>query len=245
MTISSRGNESGSTPSSYGTIVCDPPWPYANPGEFKAGATPIARGSNARARYGAMSLGEITSLQFPAATNAHLYLWTTNLFVDKAFDVARAWGFRPIALCTWVKTTEEPVVCGGCRQYAKSMEIELSDLGVHSLPVGVVRASPRSGYYFKGASEHCLFAVKGKAQPKWLAPLPTVWLWPRAPHSVKPPAFYDLVENVSPGPYLELFHRGDQRLGWTTWGDECLEMIQLGRKTDGDDVVAPEVPAGA
>lgn len=45
-------------------------------------------------------------------------------------------------------------------------------------------------------------------------------------HSAKPEGFLDLVEQVSPGPYLELFARR-QRLGWDTWGDEALEMVEL------------------
>lgn len=43
------------------------------------------------------------------------------------------------------------------------------------------------------------------------------WEWPRGPHSVKPPAFLDIVEQVSPGPYVELFARSP-RLGWDSWG---------------------------
>lgn len=45
--------------------------------------------------------------------------------------------------------------------------------------------------------------------------------WPRGEHSAKPEAFMDLVETVSPGPYLELFSRR-ARLGWQTWGNESL-----------------------
>jgi N6-adenosine-specific RNA methylase IME4 len=36
-------------------------------------------------------------------------------------------------------------------------------------------------------------------------------------HSQKPSAFLDLVEQVSPGPYVELFARSP-RLGWDSWG---------------------------
>jgi N6-adenosine-specific RNA methylase IME4 len=36
-------------------------------------------------------------------------------------------------------------------------------------------------------------------------------------HSVKPPAFGDLVESWCPGPYVELFAR-QPRLGWDAWG---------------------------
>jgi N6-adenosine-specific RNA methylase IME4 len=40
-------------------------------------------------------------------------------------------------------------------------------------------------------------------------------------HSRKPDAFLDLVEQVSPGPYLEMFARR-ARFGWDYWGDESL-----------------------
>jgi N6-adenosine-specific RNA methylase IME4 len=45
-------------------------------------------------------------------------------------------------------------------------------------------------------------------------------------HSRKPDAALDLIERVSPGPYLELFARR-QRLGWSTWGNEALEHVSL------------------
>ena len=38
-------------------------------------------------------------------------------------------------------------------------------------------------------------------------------------HSRKPDEIYDIVESCSPGPYLELFARG-QRDGWSGWGDQ-------------------------
>ena len=45
-------------------------------------------------------------------------------------------------------------------------------------------------------------------------------------HSRKPDLFLDLVEQVSPGPYLELFARRN-RLGWDTYGNEALNHIEL------------------
>jgi transcriptional regulator with XRE-family HTH domain len=50
--------------------------------------------------------------------------------------------------------------------------------------------------------------------------------WKRGRHSAKPEAFLDLVEQTSPGPYLELFARR-QRLGWDTWGDQALPHVDL------------------
>ena len=55
----------------------------------------------------------------------------------------------------------------------------------------------------------------------------TRWFtWPRGKHSEKPEAFLDMVEQVSPGPYLEMFARRD-RLGWHTWGNESLETAEV------------------
>jgi N6-adenosine-specific RNA methylase IME4 len=63
----------------------------------------------------------------------------------------------------------------------------------------------------KGTAEFQPFA---RADGRWFQ-------WPVAEHSRKPEAFLDLVEQVSPGPRLEMFSRR-ARLGWDTWGDEAL-----------------------
>jgi N6-adenosine-specific RNA methylase IME4 len=47
----------------------------------------------------------------------------------------------------------------------------------------------------------------------------TWWNWKRGKHSVKPDAFQEMIETVSPGPYLELFARR-KRDGWEAWGNE-------------------------
>jgi N6-adenosine-specific RNA methylase IME4 len=67
-------------------------------------------------------------------------------------------------------------------------------------------------------TEHVLFARRGTC--KALRRIDsTWWQWPRGKHSAKPEAFQDMVETVSPGPYLELFARR-RRLNWTAWGNE-------------------------
>lgn len=74
-------------------------------------------------------------------------------------------------------------------------------------------------------TEHVLFARRGRGAfesrqtTSW-------WQWPRGKHSAKPEAFLDIVEQVSPGPYLEMFARRD-RLGWDTWGNESLGTARL------------------
>jgi N6-adenosine-specific RNA methylase IME4 len=52
------------------------------------------------------------------------------------------------------------------------------------------------------------------------------WEWRRTAHSAKPEAFLDIVEQVSPGPYLEMFARR-ARFGWDYWGNESLGTAEV------------------
>lgn len=82
------------------------------------------------------------------------------------------------------------------------------------------------GGAFTQTTEHVLFCRRGRLAPEQRVDS-TWWQWKRGAHSSKPEAFLDMVEQVSPGPYLELFARRN-RLGWDTWGNESLEHISLG-----------------
>ena len=189
----------------YTTVVADPPWPYR--ADKALGASKAHRPNSydrdtntvsSRLRYGAMSLDEIKALSVArhTAKNAHLYLWFTNAFAREAHDVAASWGFTPKTILTWVK------------------------MKANGTP------SMKMGYYFRGATEHILFCVRGKLRLHADRALPTAYLWPRTPHSVKPEAFYELVEEASPGPYLELFARRP-RAGWHAWGNEFENDVEL------------------
>ena len=74
------------------------------------------------------------------------------------------------------------------------------------------------GTRWRATSEYILFATRGSL-PITRHDLGTWFAWPRGRHSAKPEAFQDMVETVSPGPYLELFARRP-RLNWTVWGNE-------------------------
>ena len=82
------------------------------------------------------------------------------------------------------------------------------------------------GGRFRHTTEFFLFCERGPQLPLTRRDLPTHFIWPSGEHSAKPDAFYDLVESVSPGPYLEMFSRR-ARLGWSTWGNEALEGEEL------------------
>ena len=45
--------------------------------------------------------------------------------------------------------------------------------------------------------------------------------------------FFDLVENISPGPYLEMFARSP-RPGWAVWGNEVTNTVEIPTKNIGE-----------
>lgn len=198
----------------YRTIVADPPWDHSDGTGYVVtfGDKTTRRqredgGYTTGLPYESMSLDAIKGVPVDhlAMPDAHLYLWTTNRFLRYVWDVAEAWGFKGVCILTWCKS-----------------------------PMGAM-----PGGAWGSNVEFCLFARRGnlstvgKANGRW-------YEWPRrfgpsvkegerrqSMHSAKPEAFLDLVEQVSPGPYLELFARRN-RLGWDTWGNEAIEHVEIG-----------------
>lgn len=85
------------TDKKYKTIYIDPPWEERGGGKIKRGAD---------RHYNLMKLHEIQALPITNLIDAegcHLYMWVTNNFLPKAFDLLKAWGFEYITLITWNK----------------------------------------------------------------------------------------------------------------------------------------------
>lgn len=81
------------------------------------------------------------------------------------------------------------------------------------------------GGTFMSSVEFALFCRRGSLKAN--TRIRSQWFeWPRGQHSAKPEAFIDMVEQVSPGPYVELFARR-HRLGWDVWGNESANTAQL------------------
>jgi len=186
-------------PSRYRTIVADPPWPMPETGRTTRGETDSKgvytakggrqvdgtwwgkhRGGTIKLPYKTMTLAEIAGLPVVelAAPDAHLYVWTTNRFLEETYGIVRGWGFRPAQMLVWCKP-----------------------------PMGV-----GFGGAFTVTTEFVLFARRGTL-PHAARQDSSWWQWSRVyenghiAHSAKPDAFLDLVEQVSPGPYLEMFSR--------------------------------------
>lgn len=87
------------------------------------------------------------------------------------------------------------------------------------------------GQYYRGITEHCLFGVRGRipyrvtAEGKRAQGV-TGFFAPRTKHSAKPQAMREMIERVSPGPYLELFARY-RAPGWDVWGNEVESDIEM------------------
>ncbi len=80
-----------------------------------------------------------------------------------------------------------------------------------------VKPTLGNGYYWRAACEFLLLGIRGDCP--FLDHSIRNWLCvQRGPHSEKPEQMRELVERVSPGPYLELFGRRAVR-GWTVFGD--------------------------
>lgn len=79
----------------------------------------------------------------------------------------------------------------------------------------------RLGMYLRNATEHVLFATRGKA-PVHFRSQGTWLLAPRQEHSRKPEELFAIIERVSgPGPKLEMFARRRPPFpGWSVWGNE-------------------------
>jgi N6-adenosine-specific RNA methylase IME4 len=185
----------------YRTIVADPPWPYPEGFARNKGGR-YGDGTNGSEivplPYQSMTLTEIHALPVGALSleDAWLYLWTTNRYLREAFDVAHAWGFAYGQTVVWHKNDGHP-----------------------RFPAVV--APNRAEYILV-----CKRGAPERLQP-WASNVIEIPFNPaRLSHSQKPEAFLDLIEQVSPGPYLELFARR-QRLGWDTWGNEALEHVEM------------------
>lgn len=192
----------------YRTIVADPPWYYDSwPGSTMSG---VMKGYT-----------KDTWVRDPKRRKAIDY---PTMTVEQIADL-------PIA------DLAEPA---GCHLYLWTTNHYLSDAfavarawGFRYSQTLVWAKTPMGlgpGGTFAQNAEYCLFCRSGSL--KHTKRLDSVWFnWPRQgmrTHSKKPEAFIDMVESVSPGPYVELFARR-HRLGWDVWGNEsaCTAVLEV------------------
>ena len=148
-------------------------------------------------RYETMDLDAICSLPVTEVVEepAHLYMWVPNALLPDGLKVMEAWGFNYKSNIIWHKIRKD----GGS-----------DGRGV--------------GFYFRNVTEILLFGVRGK-KARTLQPgrsQVNMIQSRKREHSRKPDEQYKLIEDCSPGPFLELFARGT-RPNWTYWGNQADE----------------------
>ena len=144
-------------------------------------------------RYRSLTFQEILALPVGelAEENSHLYLWVPNALIQEGLEVMNKWGFEYKTNIVWYKIRKD----GGP-----------DGRGV--------------GFYFRNVTELVLFGVRGSART--LQPgkrQVNIMTTRKREHSRKPDELYEIIEQCSPGPYLELFAR-HTRSGWAQWGNE-------------------------
>lgn len=195
----------------FGTVMADPPWRFTN----RTGK--MAPEHKRLARYPTLELDDICNLPVAdfMADRSHCYLWVPNALLPDGLHVMEAWGFQYKSNIVWHKIRKD----GGS-----------DGRGV--------------GFYFRNVTELLLFGVKGK-NARTLAPgrrqvnfipynpddeeMPFLETRKRE-HSRKPDEQYNIIEECSFGPFLELFGRG-KREGWTVWGNQADEDYKPDWKT--------------
>lgn len=154
-------------------------------------------------RYGTLALEEICALPVSeiVADSAHLYLWVPNALLTEGLRVVEAWGFTYKANIVWHKIRKD----GGP-----------DGRGV--------------GFYFRNTTELLLFGTRGK-NARTLAPgrsQVNFIATRKREHSRKPDEQYPIIEQCSPGPYLEMFARGPRK-GWAVFGNQAEEYMPTWR----------------
>jgi N6-adenosine-specific RNA methylase IME4 len=146
--------------------------------------------------YRVLTVRDICRLTLPPlADNCWLFLWRVSSQPEEALQVVRMWGFVPKAEIVWEKLTKRGKPWFGM------------------------------GRYVRASHETAIVAVRGRVKPlvrnersRFEAPVP---LLPNGKydHSAKPEEFYDKIERMAGGPYVELFARR-RRPGWLCLGDQ-------------------------
>lgn len=150
-------------------------------------------------RYETMSFEDIAGLPVAKYANdrAHLYMWCPNALLFEALSIMKSWGFKYKTNIVWYKVRKD----GGP-----------DGRGV--------------GFYFRNVTEMLLFGCRGSMRT--LAPgrrQVNVIISRKEEHSRKPSQAYRIIEQCSPGPYLELFAR-ERVTGWIQWGDQVDSYVQ-------------------
>lgn len=144
-----------------------------------------------QAHYTCMTVKEIKAL--PVAKLAHddclLVMWTTAPMLPQSLEIMREWGFTYSTAGAWAKQSSTG------KKWAFG-----------------------NGHVLRSAAEFFLIGKKNAVGIE-SASVRNLIVSPIREYSRKPDQQYDICEQLTRGPYCELFSRTD-REGWDSWGNE-------------------------
>jgi N6-adenosine-specific RNA methylase IME4 len=194
----------------YRCILADPPWEERGAGQHVRGA---------QRHYPLVPTREMPGLirgsgRFtPDPVACHLWMWVTDSFLENGLWLVGQLGFRYVRTFCWVKVRPRVAI--------RPEETDHSGVGVDAHVACRKALQIGLGRYARGAHELLLLAIRGEAMiPPPDRRHPSVLFAQRREHSRKPDESYQLIEDTSPGPRLEMFARA-ARPGWDAWGNEA------------------------
>lgn len=182
----------------FAVITADPPWGFND----RLDSTGKTRG--AANHYSTLTVAELCAFPLPPlAKDAHLFLWRVSSMQQEALDVVRAWGFVVKSEIVWLKRTKYGKRHFGMGRHVR-LEHEVALICTRGDGAGIKHRGVRSTFttelYLDDDGGGSFEAAIGR-------------------HSEKPEEFFRIVEDLTPGPYVELFAR-KRRPGWTCLGNE-------------------------
>jgi N6-adenosine-specific RNA methylase IME4 len=179
----------------YELVYADPPWKFLVRSDK-------GKGRSAERHYKSiMTLEDIKRLPVSqiAEDNSVLLMWTTDPFLERAFEVIHAWGYQYKTVgFYWVK---------------KCKKSDGYFMG--------------NGYYTRANPEVCLLATRGKGLKRMSKRVRRLIVSRIREHSRKPDEAYERIEELfGDVSRVELFARYN-RPGWSAYGDEVPISISL------------------
>ena len=181
-----------------GVLVTDDPWSFDD--------TLGARGAEAKYKT-VMTLEQIAAFPMPPLLpDCAMFMWRvaagneTVSLGEIAYRIMRMRGFVPRSELVWRKLSRNGLPVD-----------EDPETGATTEAFGL-------GYYGRGSHEVCYIGTRGTPVVRDHS-IRTCFSAPVGEHSEKPDEFYNIVERMFHGPYVELFAR-KRRRGWIQYGDE-------------------------
>jgi N6-adenosine-specific RNA methylase IME4 len=209
----------------FRVLTADPPWKFGDslPGKSRGAAKNYDVLTAERIETFLVDTkipfnGKPTPIFDCLADDALLFLWEVSAMPREALDVMSAWGFTQKTRGIWSKVnqTDEELVLKISKLADKGdgTTLNLIEIAIEEAR----RLSFGMGRTLRGAHESFLVGHRGRPPIASLSHR-SEFFAPIGRHSEKPAKFYEIVEALSPGPYLELFARSG-RQGWTSHGKE-------------------------